>query len=104
MNLYDEIERIKTEGYSEENAQSKLGQDIVLKAIADSGMARKATIKGGVVMRSLSGDSRRATQDLDLDFIRYSISDAWIPKLWSPCPTDSWENWSSPPSTRKPCR
>ena len=75
MNLYDEIERIKTEGYSEENAQSKLGQDIVLKAIADSGMARKATIKGGVVMRSLSGDSRRATQDLDIDFIRYSISD-----------------------------
>ncbi len=75
MNLYEEIEKIKASGYSEQNAQSKLGQDIVLKAIADSGMARNATIKGGVVMRSISGNARRATQDLDLDFIKYSISD-----------------------------
>lgn len=75
MNLYEEIEKIKASGYSEQNAQAKLGQDIVLKAISDSGMAGSATIKGGVVMRSISGDARRATQDLDLDFIRYSISD-----------------------------
>ena len=75
MNLYEEIEKIKTAGYNEQNAESKLGQDIVLKAIADSGMAKNATIKGGVVMRSISGNARRATQDLDLDFIRYSISD-----------------------------
>jgi hypothetical protein len=27
------------------------------------------TIKGGVVMQHLSGDSRRATQDFDFDFI-----------------------------------
>ena len=74
MNLYEEVEKIKASGYSEQNAQSKLGQDIVLKAIADSGMARNATIKGGVVMRSISGNARRATQDLDLDFIKYSIS------------------------------
>lgn len=78
MNLYEEIERIKSEGYGEEDAQSKLGQDIVLKAIAESGMAYNATIKGGVVMRSISGNVRRATQDLDLDFIRYSISDESI--------------------------
>ncbi len=75
MNLYEEIEKIKETGYSEQDAQSKLGQDIILKAIADSGMAQNATIKGGVVMRSISGNTRRATQDLDLDFIRYSISD-----------------------------
>ena len=37
MNLYEEIEKIKASGYSEQNAQSKLGQDIILKAIADSG-------------------------------------------------------------------
>ncbi len=75
MKLYEETEKIKASGYSEQNAQSKLGQDIILKAISDSGMARNATIKGGVVMRSISGNARRATQDLDLDFIRYSISD-----------------------------
>lgn len=33
MNLYDEIEKIKMSGYSEQNAQAKLGQDIMLKAI-----------------------------------------------------------------------
>jgi hypothetical protein len=41
-------------------------------------MARNATIKGGVVMRSLSKNARRAMQDIDLDFIRYSISDESI--------------------------
>ena len=40
-----------------------------------SSLNRNVTIKGGVVMRSLSGEIRRATQDIDLDFIRYSISE-----------------------------
>ena len=31
MNLYEEVEKIKASGYNEQNAQSKLGQDIVLK-------------------------------------------------------------------------
>jgi len=75
MLLREEIDRIMESGYNEPNAEAKLGQDIVLKAIADSGLARNATIKGGVVMRGISNNSRRATQDLDLDFIRYSISD-----------------------------
>ena len=44
MNLYEEIERIKASGYNEQNAQAKLGQDILLKAIADSGMARKQAV------------------------------------------------------------
>jgi hypothetical protein len=44
MNLRDEVEKIKTEGYSEANAESKLCQDIVLKAIAESGMARNVSL------------------------------------------------------------
>ena len=75
MKLRDEIEKIKSKGYNEANAESKLCQDIVLKAISESGMGRNATIKGGVVIRSISKNARRATQDIDLDFIRYSISD-----------------------------
>ncbi len=31
------------------------------------------TIKGGVVMRSVTNNNRRATRDIDLDFIHYSI-------------------------------
>ena len=32
------------------------------------------TIKGGVVMRSITNDVRRTTQDMDIDFIRCSLS------------------------------
>ncbi len=40
--------------------------------------SRNVTIKGGVVMRSITGNVRRATQDMDIDFIRYSLSDEAI--------------------------
>ncbi len=63
------------EGYSDKNADARVCQDIVLKAIANSNLGRNVTIKGGVVMRSITGDSRRATEDLDLDFIKYSLED-----------------------------
>ena len=75
MNLLAEVDKIKQEGYSEANAQAKLCQDIIVKAISESSLNRNVTIKGGVVMRSLSNSARRATQDIDLDFIRYSISE-----------------------------
>ena len=78
MNLMDEVGKIKQEGYSEANAQAKLCQDIIIKAISQSSLNRNVTIKGGVVMRSLSGNVRRATQDIDLDFIKYSISEESI--------------------------
>ncbi len=78
MNLREEIEKIKLEGYNEANAQARLCQDIILYGIANGSMSRNVTVKGGVVMRNLSKDSRRATQDIDLDFIRYSISDESI--------------------------
>lgn len=78
MNLLDEVEKIKKDGYSEANAEAKLCQDIIIKAISNSSLNRNVTIKGGVVMRSLSKNARRATQDLDLDFIRFSISEESI--------------------------
>ncbi len=78
MNLRDEVEKIKQQGYTEGIAEARLCQDIILMAIAESGMAKNTTIKGGVVMQSLSKNIRRATEDLDLDFIRYSISDESI--------------------------
>ncbi len=85
MNLQKEIEKMKNEGYSENNAEARLCQDIILKAISESSLNRNVTVKGGVVMRNLSKSVRRATQDIDLDFIRYSISNesinAFIQKL-----------------------
>ena len=77
-NLNDWIDSAMKEGYSAANAAAKVCQDIVLKAIAVSGFDRNITIKGGVVMRSITGNIRRATQDMDLDFIRYSLEEESI--------------------------
>lgn len=60
-------------GYGDANAQAKVCQDLILKAIATSSLNRNVTIKGGVVMRGKTKNVRRATQDIDLDFIRYSL-------------------------------
>ena len=50
----------------------------MLKAISEGPLNRNVTIKGGVVMRSLTQNNRRATQDIDLDFIHYSLDDSAI--------------------------
>ena len=65
-------------GYGDANARAKVCQDLIIKAIATSNLNRNVTIKGGVVMRSKTKNVRRATQDIDLDFIRYSLSDETI--------------------------
>ena len=75
MNLRGLIDTVRDEGYSQANAEARVCQDVVLKAIDESAFADHITVKGGVVMRSITGDARRATQDMDLDFIRYSLRD-----------------------------
>lgn len=69
------MKRYHEEGLSRELAAARVCQDIVLKAIAIGPFSRNVTIKGGVVMRSLTNNNRRATRDIDLDFIHYSIDD-----------------------------
>lgn len=78
MNLNEMIENEIEHGYGDDNARSKVCQDIILKAISESSLSRNVTIKGGVVMRSKTGSVRRATQDLDMDFIKYSLGDTHI--------------------------
>lgn len=75
MNLREEINKLKDEGYSQQNAQARICQDIILEAISKCNLNENVTIKGGVVMRNISNDVRRATVDLDFDFIKKSISD-----------------------------
>ena len=78
MNIEEAIEKYEKMGYEFEEAESKVCQDIILLKISQSKFARNITIKGGVVMHSLSNDMRRATRDLDLDFIKYSLDDKAI--------------------------
>ena len=81
MNLYDLTENMKKIGYEPDDARARVCQDIVLKALSLSPLSRNATIKGGVVMRSITNEVRRATQDMDIDFIRYSLADESIDRF-----------------------
>lgn len=81
MNLEELRKRYLEEGFTFSNASAKICQDIILNKISKSKMNKNVTIKGGVVMYGLSNDKRRATRDLDLDFIKYSLSDKSIVKF-----------------------
>lgn len=65
-------------GYNEITAPAKVCQDIVLKAISIGSLRQNITVKGGVIMRSKTGNIRRATQDLDMDFLRHPLTDVAI--------------------------
>lgn len=78
MTLSEIRESYSQEGFDYENASARTSQDVVLSLIGNSALSESVTIKGGIVMQRLSHDSRRATQDIDLDFIRYSINDESI--------------------------
>lgn len=75
MNLNKIIEEYVESGYKRDDAISKVAQDVILLKISKSSFSDSITIKGGVVMHSISNDKRRATRDLDLDFIKYSLED-----------------------------
>ena len=81
INILELSTKVKNEGYSEEMAEAKLCQDIILLLLSKSKFNKSITIKGGVVMRSLSNDIRRATIDIDLDLIRYPLTIQGIREL-----------------------
>jgi len=60
-NLEELAAEVRNDGYSEVNSEARVCQNIVLKAISQGSLNRNVTVKGGVVMRSITGDSRRAT-------------------------------------------
>ena len=63
--LQEWLTSIEEQGYRGANARARLCQDIVLEAISKGRLSRHVTI-------------RRATQDMDIDFIRYSLADESI--------------------------
>ena len=78
MNLEELRRKYLDNGFILANASAKICQDIILNKISKSKMKENVTIKGGVVMYVLSNDKRRATRDLDLDFIKYSLANESI--------------------------
>ena len=78
MNIYEIVNKYIKSGYSEDDAIPKVAQDIILLKIGNSKYNKNITIKGGVVMHNISNDMRRATRDMDIDFIKYSLEDTSI--------------------------
>ena len=77
------------DGLDFQNATARTCRDLILALIAASRMANHVTVKGGVVMQQITGDKRRATRDLDLDFLRYPMTDDSIYQFISAlCPSD----------------
>ena len=78
MNIYEIVNKYIESGYSEDDAIPKVAQDIILLKIGNSKYSKNITVKGGVVMHNISSDMRRATRDIDIDFIKYSLEDKSI--------------------------
>lgn len=75
INLLESIDFYLEKGYEDAYATSKVAQDIILSKIAKSNYRNNITVKGGVVMFNITNDKRRATVDIDIDLIRYSLED-----------------------------
>lgn len=64
------VKAVRESGYDDADAQAKVCQDIVLKAISESDFSRSVTIKGGVVMRSLTKNIRWLDDDIGAVFTK----------------------------------
>ena len=78
MDIGELVNLYVSSGYELADALAKVSQDIILLKISRSSLNNHVTIKGGVVMHNISKDKRRATRDMDFDFIKYSLSDESI--------------------------
>ena len=88
MKLVEMIRAYEEAGYKLAQAQAKAAQDVFIINIGASPLKNHVTIKGGVVMHNISHDSRRATLDIDFDFIHYSLSDDSIRSFIEKISTD----------------
>lgn len=61
MDINEMIDMYMEDGLTRELAAARVCQDVVLKAISIGPLNRNVTIKGGVVMRSITNNNRRAT-------------------------------------------
>ena len=75
--------RLVGNGYSENSADAKIAHDVILAAIEASGFHDTLTVKGGVVMSGITNLVRRATMDMDVDFLHYSLGETSIRRFVS---------------------
>ncbi len=83
MLLKDLVEDYVLLGFQTSFARVKVCQEILFQMISESEHKDIFTIKGGTIMYQLTKQKRRATADLDLDFIRTSIAADSIIQVFS---------------------
>lgn len=74
----EQIDALVKLGYGQPAARAKVAHDAILLAMARSGFKKLSTVKGGVVMSHVTNDIRRTTMDMDIAFVKHSISDLSI--------------------------
>ena len=78
INIENILNKISNNGFKGEMIDARACQDIILLLISKSPFCKNVTIKGGVVLSSISRDIRRATKDVDFDFIKLPLNDNQI--------------------------
>ena len=73
MTIQELVSTNVNKGYSLRQSQNIAAEEIILKKIASSSLVEHVTLKGGIVLYNLAKNSRRVTQDIDFDLIKYSI-------------------------------
>lgn len=73
MDFKGKVDDLMKIGYRRAVARARIAHDVILEAIKAAGFKDRVTIKGGVVMSGLTRAARRATMDMDVDFVRYSL-------------------------------
>ena len=81
VNFLKLIEELKQKGINKENAEANVCHNMFLMLLSQSSVRSNITIKGGVLMQIISKDIRRATLDLDFDFMKYPLSNEGIKEL-----------------------
>ena len=82
--VFDQMRtKLVAKGYTTDTANAKIAHDVVLDAVREAGFHDNVTVKGGVVMSGLTNVVRRATMDMDVDFLHYSLSDTAIQRFVS---------------------
>lgn len=73
-----QVEALRKNGYALDAARMKVAHDVILLAMHRCGFKQSSTVKGGVVMSHMTNDIRRTTMDMDIAFIKRSISEVSI--------------------------
>ncbi len=72
---------VRRKGYRGPAVGARVFQDLVMDAISKGPYSKNITVKGGVLMRELSHSARRATMDIDMDFMHFPLTDEGISRF-----------------------